>query len=315
MIEIKDLTKKYNGIVASDKINLKILKGEKFGFLGPNGAGKTTILSMLSTLLEPTSGTALLNKHEIQREAKFIKRDIGVLFQETSLDERLTGRENLEIQAVLYDIPKSSRPKKVGEMLDFVGLRMWADSPVHRYSGGMKRRLEIGRCLLHKPLILLLDEPTLGLDPAAREVIWRQIETLEETVVIATNYIEEAERLCDRIAILDSGKVVALGEPSELKASFEKDIAHITVKKPGAIEPVLRSLPYVEDIKLDGAKIILSLEKGKRKNFLELMGGYDLDSIEIRKPDLNDVFLAYTGKSIEVPVEGPRGRRRMGRRK
>jgi ABC-2 type transport system ATP-binding protein len=315
MIEIRDLTKKYNGFVAVDSLDLEIQEGEKFGFLGPNGAGKTTILSMLSTLLEPTSGTALLNKYDIQSESKFIKRDIGVLFQETSLDERLTGRENLEIQAVLYDIPKSSRQKKVGGMLDFVGLRNWADTPVQRYSGGMKRRLEIGRCLLHKPLILLLDEPTLGLDPAAREVIWRQIETLEETVVIATNYIEEAERLCDRIAILDSGKVVALGAPGELKASFEKDIAHITAKKPATIEQVLRSLPYVENIKIDGAKIILYLEKGKRKNFLELMGGYDLDSIEIRKPDLNDVFLAYTGKSIEVPVEQTRGRRRMGGRK
>ncbi|MFQ5800113.1 MAG: ATP-binding cassette domain-containing protein [Candidatus Hydrothermarchaeales archaeon] len=316
MIEIKELTKVYRDTTAVDAVNLEIKEGEVFAFLGPNGAGKTTVILMLSTLLEPTSGTGIVNGHDVLKEPHLVKRDVGILFQDTSLDDRLTGYENLEIQAVLYDVPKNKRNVRVDEMLDFVGLAEWARVPVERYSGGMRRRLEIARCLMHRPKVLLLDEPTLGLDPNAREVIWRHIKGLRDmTIVITTNYIEEAEMLSDRIAIIDSGRVVALGSPEELKSSLKMDLGHITTKAPEKLKSALAALPYVGNIKIDGSKIVFTIKEGKRKDLLDTMASYDLDSIEVRRPSLSDVFLQHTGKSIDVPMERPARRRGLGRRR
>jgi ABC-2 type transport system ATP-binding protein len=316
MIKIKEITKKYRDATAVDHINLEIKEKEVFAFLGPNGAGKTTIILILSTLLEPTSGTASINGHDILKESEQAKREIGILYQDTSLDDRLTGKENLEIQAVLYDVPKNERAERVGEMLNFIGLTDWASVPVGRYSGGMKRRLEIARCLMHKPQVLLLDEPTLGLDPNARRVIWKYIKKLENiTIVITTNYIEEAEMLSDRIAIIYAGREVALGTPEELKSSLKIDIGHITTKIPEKLESALVGLSYVDNIKIDGSKIIFTIKEGKRKDLLDTMSSYDLESIEVRRPTLSDVFLQHTGKSIDVPMERPKRKRGLRRRR
>ncbi len=316
MIQIKDVTKVYRASTAVDRISLEIKEGEIFGLVGPNGAGKTTLILMLSTLLEPTSGTAIIGGKDVLKKPHLVKKDIGILFQETSLDGKLTGRENLDIHAVLHDVPKNMRLERVDEMLDFVGLKEWGSVPVKRYSGGMKRRLEIARSLLHRPKILLLDEPTLGLDPTAREVIWQYIKKLENmTIMVATNYIEEAERLCDRIAIIDLGKVVALGSSDELKASLKMDLARIKAKSLNKIEIVLKGLPYVDDIKIDGSEIVFVVEENRRSDLLSVMTSYDLDSFEIHKPTLRDVFMRKTGRSIDVPMARDLRKRGLRRRR
>jgi ABC-2 type transport system ATP-binding protein len=315
MIHIKDLTKVYRETTAVDHVDLNIKRGEVFGFLGPNGAGKTTIILILSTLLEPTSGNASINGNDVKKNPQLVKRDIGVLFQEPSHDDRLTGYENLEIQAILYDVSKEQRRGRIIEMLDFVGLKEWANTPVERYSGGMKRRLEIARCLIHKPKVLLFDEPTLGLDPNARERVWKHIEELKNiTVLVATNYIEEAEALCDRLAIIDSGKIVAVGAPDALKSSLKRELAQIKVKDTEKLKLKLKKLPFVEKIRVDGQKINLTIKGNKRRKLLDALARFDLDSFEIRKPTLSDVFFEYTGKSIEVPIKPSQKRRGLGRR-
>ncbi|RMF89773.1 MAG: ATP-binding cassette domain-containing protein [Methanobacteriota archaeon] len=317
MIEIKELTKVYRDAPALDRVSLKIEEGELFSFLGPNGAGKTTLMLILSTLLRPTSGTAFVDGHDVLREPERVKREVGVLFQETSLDGRLTGRENLEVQAVLYDVPKEERRERIDEMLDFVGLLDWADEPVERYSGGMQRRLEIARALIHRPRILLLDEPTLGLDPKAREAVWTHIKRLEEmTTVLTTNYIEEAEALSQRVAIMDTGRIVALGPPEELKASLGRDVAHVTCSDPEGLRDLLSGLGYVGDVQVDGRRLSFTIEAGRRKELLEALSDYELESMEVRGPTLSDVFRSHTGRSIHVPFSQQRtGRRRLGRKR
>jgi ABC-2 type transport system ATP-binding protein len=316
MIEIKDLSKAYGETMAVNRFTLNINDGEVFGLLGPNGAGKTTIILMLSTLLEPTSGSASINGADLINTPQLVKREIGILFQEPSLDDRLTGRENLEIQAVLYDLPKEQRNSRITEMMDFVGLSDWADVTVERYSGGMKRRLEIARCLIHRPNVLLLDEATLGLDPSARKVVWKYIQKLDNvTVVLATNYIEEAETLCNRIGIIESGKVVAVGSPDELKSSLKIDLCKISAKKPEKIKSLLEDMSFVNNLRLEDSKILFSLEEGKRKKLLDALDGLDLDSIEVHKPTLSDVFFQYTGKSIDLGMNAPVKGRGLGKRR
>ena len=317
MIKIRKLTKTYGHVNAVENINLTIDKKETFGFLGPNGAGKTTILSILSTLLKPTTGKITLADRDIRNSSNEIKKIMGVLFQETALDEQLTGIENLQMQSILYDIPKEKRKKRISEMIDFVGLGEWAQSHVEKYSGGMKRRLEIARALIHKPEILLLDEPTLGLDPTARETVWHHIEGLKNTTcIIATNYIEEAERLCDRIAIINAGKIVTSGTPKELKDSINTDFGELITMDTSNLISILEKLSFIKKIKLSGSKIHFSIEPGKRRELLDKMADYDLDSIEVRKATLNDVFFHYTGKTIEVAHPNQTGKkRRLGKRK
>ena len=202
----ENLTKEFNGIVAVDKLNLEVEEGEIFGLLGPNGAGKTTTILMLCTILKPTSGSAKINGYDIVKQPNEVRKSIGIVFQDPSLDDRLTGRENLEMHAALYKVPKNIRRKRIEEVLELVELTDRADSLVKTYSGGMKRRLEIARGLIHYPKVLFLDEPTLGLDPQTREHIWRYIKELAKreniTIILTTHYMEEADFLCDRIAII-----------------------------------------------------------------------------------------------------------------
>jgi ABC-2 type transport system ATP-binding protein len=255
-IEVKELTKIFDKTVkAVDGISFNVKEGEILGFLGPNGAGKTTTLNMLSTLLRPSSGTATINGHDILTEADAVRRSIGYVFQDTTLDIDLTGRENLDFHGRLYGLNRNARQQRIKELLELVQLTDRADNLVKTYSGGMKRRLEIARGLLHHPKVLFLDEPTLGLDPQTRRSIWEHILNLNQeknvTIILTTHYTEEADYLCKRILIIDFGKVVVLDTPDNLKARLEGDIVTLLFKNPAAIEtfrPLLENKEWVHRI-------------------------------------------------------------------
>lgn len=221
MIQVKNLTKKFNGLVAVDNISFEVKQGEIFAFLGPNGAGKTTTIKMLTTLLQPTSGEIILDGHNPVKEQDAVRRSFGIVFQDPSLDNELTAYENMEIHAVLYKVPKNIRIPRIEQLLKFVQLWERRHDQVKHFSGGMKRRLEIARGLLHLPRILFLDEPTLGLDPQTRNLIWEHIKDLNRkekiTVFLTTHIMEEAQRVADSVAIIDNGKIVAQATPDELK--------------------------------------------------------------------------------------------------
>ena len=255
-IEVKELTKIFDkNVKAVDGISFNVKEGEILGFLGPNGAGKTTTLNMLSTLLRPTSGTATVNGHDILTEPDAVRRSIGYVFQDTTLDIELTGRENLDFHGRLYGLERNTRQQRIKEVLELVQLTDRADNFVKTYSGGMKRRLEIARGLLHYPKVLFLDEPTLGLDPQTRRSIWEHILHLNQeknvTVILTTHYTEEADYLCKRILIIDFGKIVVLDTPDNLKARLEGDVVTLLFKDPAAIEtfrPFLESKDWIRRI-------------------------------------------------------------------
>ena len=255
-IEVKELTKIFDGDVkAVDGISFNVKEGEILGFLGPNGAGKTTTLNMLSTLLRPTSGTATVNGHDILTEPDAVRRSIGYVFQDTTLDIELTGRENLDFHGRLYGLERNTRQQRIKEVLELVQLTDRADNFAKTYSGGMKRRLEIARGLLHYPKVLFLDEPTLGLDLQTRRSIWEHILHLNQeknvTIILTTHYTEEADHLCKRILIIDFGKIVVLDTPDNLKARLEGDVVTLLFKDPAAIEtfrPLLENKDWIRRI-------------------------------------------------------------------
>ena len=228
VIETRQLTKSYGQLKAVDELTLTVESKEMFGLLGPNGAGKTTAISMLCTILQPTSGSATVNGFDIVREANKVRKSIGIVFQDPSIDDRLTGRENLYMHANLYGVPASEQKERINRILKLVELEDRADDLLRTYSGGMRRRLELGRGLIHYPKVLFLDEPTVGLDPQTRDHIWKYIKELKEThditVVLTTHYMDEADRLSDRIGIIDHGKMVILDTPSKLKDTLEGDV-------------------------------------------------------------------------------------------
>jgi ABC-2 type transport system ATP-binding protein len=303
-IETKDLTKKFNDLTAVDNLNIKIKEGEIFGLLGPNGAGKTTTISMLCTILKPDYGTAKINNYDVLKNPENVRKSIGIVFQDPSLDDRLTGRENLEMHAVLYGVKKDIRQKRIDEVLRLVELKDRADNIVKTYSSGMKRRLEIARGLIHYPKILFLDEPTLGLDPQTREHVWEYIKQLAEkekiTVVLTTHYMEEADLLCNRIAIIDHGKIIALDTPINLKNSLGGDSIILKVSNTEKATKI-----FSNSKEFDG-KIALSVKNAEkeiakilykaRKNKIKIL------EAEIRKPSLNNVFLHLTGREIREEV-------------
>lgn len=261
VIEVKNLTKIYEEgeVLAVDDISFNIKKGEIFGLLGPNGAGKTTTISMLATLLRPTAGNAIVNGHKIEGEPDMIRKSIGVVFQEPSLDGDMTAWENLELHAVLYGMSKSERREKIREVLKLVSLDDKADIYVKNYSGGMKRRLEIARGLIHTPKVLFLDEPTLGLDPQTRRKIWERIKELNSgnlnmTILITTHYMEEADELADRICIMDHGKIIALDTSENLKKQLSGDIIEIVLEELKDISVMpkiiseLKKIPGIKEI-------------------------------------------------------------------
>ncbi|MCF6156779.1 MAG: ATP-binding cassette domain-containing protein [Candidatus Brocadia sp.] len=222
-IQTFNLTRNFGERTAVDKLSLSIRQGQIFGLLGPNGAGKTTTIKMLTTLLEPTTGSAIVAGFDIQKQSERVRKNIGYVPQMVSADGALTGRENLMLSAKLYRIPRSERTDRIEDALRFMGLQNWAQKLVKTYSGGMIRRLELAQAMLHRPAVLFLDEPTIGLDPVARRTVWDRLWDLREeyniTILISTHDMEEAEQLCDELAILHQGKIVTLGKPAELKAT------------------------------------------------------------------------------------------------
>ena len=300
IITTKDLTKRFGSLTAVDRLNLRIEEGEIFGLLGPNGAGKTTTISMLCTLLKPTSGTAKVNGFDIAAQPSKVRSSIGIVFQEPSVDDLLTGRENLEMHAMLYKIPREVRGKRIEEVISLVGLEDRADDITRVYSGGMRRRLELARGLMHHPKVLFLDEPTLGLDPQTREHIWSYIKKLSEenemTMVLTTHYMEEADMLCDRIAIMDAGKIVVLDNSANLKKKVGGDIVVLRVEKPDLER--IRKLDFVKEAEMkDGAVQIKIIDVSKNLQKLLCKVGR-IESVEVRPVSLNDVFMHYTGREI-----------------
>lgn len=227
IVQTESLTKRFGDFTAVDQLTISIEPKEMFGLVGPNGAGKTTVIKMLSTLLPPTSGTASIVGYSITREAAKVRRAIGYVPQLLSADGALTGYENLLIFSKLYDIPRKERRQRIGHVLDFMGLSDFSDKLVRTYSGGMIRRLEIAQAMLHRPRVLFLDEPTVGLDPVARSAVWQHIQRLRDdygtTIFLTTHYMDEADQLCTRLAIMHLGKIAAIGSPTELKASVGPD--------------------------------------------------------------------------------------------
>jgi len=300
VIETKKLTKKFDELVAVDNLNLQIKEGEIFGLLGPNGAGKTTTLLMLTTLKPPTSGTAIINSYDIVKQPDKVRKSIGIVFQDPSSDEILTGYENLKLHGWLYDMPSTLREERIKEVLELVDLTDRKDDRVKKYSGGMRRRMELARGLMHHPKILFLDEPTLGLDPQSRDVIWKYIEKLAKeknmTIIITTHYMDEADKLCNRLAIIDRGKIVVLGSPKELKKELGGDI--IRLKAENLDISGLKKLKYIKNISDCDGEICLTVTDASAhiQEILSTIG--KVDSVEIRSPTLDDVFLHYTGRGM-----------------
>jgi len=307
-IEARDLTKKYGDLTAVDKLNLTIDYGEVFGLLGPNGAGKTTIISMLCTIIKPSSGNATVNGFDILKKSADVRRSIGIVFQDPSIDDRLTGRENLQLHACLYDMPAELTKKRISEVLRLVGLEDRADSAMKTYSGGMRRRLELARGLLHHPKVLFLDEPTLGLDPQTREHLWAYIENLarttEITIILTTHYMEEADQLCQRIAIIDYGKIKVVDTPANLKAALKGDVITIITSHPEKLAARLTELRLTPQTDSSKDTIRLAVSNAEKliprliKTAAEI--GVEVSSVSIHHPTLNDVFLHYTGRDIRA---------------
>ncbi|MBI2543468.1 MAG: ATP-binding cassette domain-containing protein [Candidatus Aenigmarchaeota archaeon] len=305
-IEINNLTKKFNGFTAVDNVKLEIGEGEIFGLLGPNGAGKTTTISMLSTILKPTSGSATVCGYDVNGEMDMVRKSIGMVFQDPSLDDELTGRENLDFHGRLYGMNSEFRKERIDEVLKLVELESKADNLVKTYSGGMKRRLEIARGLMHFPKVLFLDEPTLGLDPQTRRNLWEYIKTINEqqkvTIILTTHYMDEADFLCNRIGIIDRGKIIALDTPDKLKEVLGGDIITLDVSQPERLKEMLEKMEYIKEINIfnkklnivadNGSKIIPKLIEIARENEITV------DSVVLKRPSLEDVFIHYTGRTI-----------------
>jgi ABC-2 type transport system ATP-binding protein len=304
VIETNKLTRKFNGITAVDSLDLEIEEGEIFGLLGPNGAGKTTTISMLCTMLKPTSGSATVNGFDINKQQDEVRNSIGIVFQDPSLDDELTAYENLDFHGMIYGIPKDTREQRIEEVLELVNLSEKANLQVKKFSGGMKRRLEIARGLIHHPKVLFLDEPTLGLDPQTRNNIWEHVKKLNEsekiTIVLTTHYMEEADSLCDRVAVIDHGKIIALGTPEKLKQSLGGSI--ISIEANSALLPQIKKIRKIKEVYWANGRISITAEDAEHliPIIFELAqkNGVEIHSISLHHPTLEDVFLKLTGKSI-----------------
>lgn len=317
-IQIDHLTRSFGDLVAVDDISLTIEQGEIFGLLGPNGAGKTTTLAMLSTMLPPTRGSASIHGKDVVRDEDGVRKSIGIVFQDQSLDEELTARENMDFHGRLYRIPRKVRDPRIQELLTLVELQDRQDDLVKTFSGGMRRRLEIARGLLHHPAVLFLDEPTLGLDPQTRNHLWEYIATLNRehgiTIILTTHYMEEADRLCRRIAIIDHGKIIALDTPAHLKDSIGGDVIIIQSLDPQAIITALNE-PWITRIEKHDGHVTINLQNADLhvSSIVTRLTGekIPIQSISIRKPTLEDVFLSYTGKTIREEEADGKANMRM----
>ena len=307
-IQVDGLSKRFGETVAVDDLSFTVEDGELFGLLGPNGAGKSTLVNMLVTLLHPSSGAAAVDGHDVTTETAAVRNSIGVVFQEPALDEDLTGEENLAFHARLYGMGADQRRARVDEVLDLVGLTEVRDDPVGTYSGGMKRRLEIGRGLLHEPSVLFLDEPTAGLDARTRRDTWEYIQQLNEdagvSVVLTTHYIEEADHLCDRVAIVDDGQIAAIDSPASLKETLGGDVVLLSVDGPSRrLSDRLDEQRWVIEHDETDTGVNVTVERGDARiaDLVRLADDADvaITSVDLRRPNLETVFLSLTGATIE----------------
>jgi ABC-2 type transport system ATP-binding protein len=314
-IEVENLTKRFGDFTAVDGINFTVGHGEVFGLLGPNGAGKSTLIRMLTTLVPPTSGTARVNGFDIVHNPNGVRQSIGVIPQAMTSDLDLSAQENMSIFAKLYGIPREKRLRTIAQLLKDVDLEKWADKPVKMFSGGMRRRLEIARGLVHEPKLFFLDEPTTGLDPVSRVSVWEMLNRLKHerdlTILVTTHYMDEADKLCDRIAIIDHGKLVALDSPLKLKASIPgKNILEVSFADvPPNWAETLKALPDVAEIKADGNIYRISTHNGPRTAIALMDAARNanaaIKSLSVQSTTLDDVFVHYTGQSLRDAVQAP----------
>ncbi|MBI4826634.1 MAG: ATP-binding cassette domain-containing protein [Nitrospirae bacterium] len=309
-IEVSGLVKKFGTLAAVDDVSFNVPDGEFFGFLGPNGAGKTTLIRMLTTLLKPTSGRAVVAGIDVSASPQEVRKKIGVVPQALTSDLDLTGYENMDLYGRFYSIPSRERKEKIKDLFEIIGLSNRQNDLVATYSGGMRRRLELARVLVHAPKVLFLDEPTIGLDPQSRRVVWEFLEKFRKdyslTIFLSTHYMEEAEALCERLAIIDNGKIIALDSPAKLKSELPgNDIIYLTLSDISKISPVedkIKGLSFVHNIVIDGATLRVYVDNGAL-DFSPLVdnvkeAGGIVTSVNIHQLSIEDVFIHHTGKSI-----------------
>jgi ABC-2 type transport system ATP-binding protein len=313
VIVVEDLVKKFKDVVAVNGISFSIKKEEVFALLGPNGAGKTTTIHIIATLLKPTKGSVLVAGYDVVKEADKVRKKIGIVFQDPSLDNQLTGYDNMYIHGKLYGLKGGELQEKIMKLLDLVELKEFAYKKVMYYSGGMRRRLEIARSLLHEPEILILDEPTIGLDPQSRARIWDYIKYLKKefsmTILMTTHYMDEAEELADRIAIMDKGKILAMGTADQLKSMLGQDVVYITVNNlNNNNNDICNMFNFAKICKvLDGNRLELVVDNATKAlpeifHIAELKG-LRIVEISYRRPTLNEVFLHLTGRELRDSLE------------
>ena len=312
VIKTEGLTKIFNKhLVAVDHISFSVKQGEIFGFLGPNGAGKTTTINMLITILKPTEGKASVLGFDIAKQNTEVRNTIGVVPQEYTADEDLTGLENVLLCADLYGIPRSIAKERAADLLKLVELTDFKDKRVQTFSGGMRRRLELACGLINRPKVLFLDEPTLGLDVQTRAATWNYIRKLKNeygmTLFMTTHYLEEADALCDRVAIIDHGKIVVAGPPEELKHSLGGDLITLSIKENEDVSELIKKVENVRDIRKENGTYRIKAELGEITTpfIIEALRkkGYSVTKISLTEPTLNEVYLEYTGKSMRDAEE------------
>ena len=312
-IQVTEIRKMFGTFCAVDRLTFTVDECEIFGLLGPNGAGKSTLIRILPTLLPPTSGTALVNGYNVVTAANKVRRSIGVIPQAMTSDLDLTAEENMDVFAKLYGVPRERRRRVIRELLEATDLSQWADKPVKNFSGGMRRRLEIARGLVHEPKIFFLDEPTTGLDPVSRVSVWEMLMKLKQgrdlTILLTTHYMDEADRLCNRIAIVDHGKLVALDSPLRLKASIPgNNILEISFSSvPDGWLERLKQLPEAQDVKADGNVFRISSNNGPKttSEIIEAarQAQVEIMSLSVQSTTLDDVFVHYTGRQLRDALQ------------
>ena len=320
-IEVREIVKRFGDFTAVNGISFAVAKGETFGLLGPNGAGKSTLIRMLTTLIPPTEGTAVIGGIDVRRDPDGVRRAIGVIPQALTSDLELSARENLLIFSKLYGVPRSKRERLIAELLAAVELTAWADKPVKNLSGGMRRRVEIARGLVHEPHIFFLDEPTTGLDPVSRTAVWEMLRRIKAThdltVLLTTHYMDEADKLCDRIAIVDHGQLMALDSPLRLKASVPgtNTIEASFGDAPADWLARLGALPGVEKVTGDAKVARLATSRGPETTTALMAAasaaGVPVLSLAVQSTTLDDVFVHYTGRQLRDALQEPSPRERF----